>query len=163
MLKCYTFVFVFLHNYFLLFSLIFLLFSLVTFTLLPFTLQYLWNFTQISAGGFCIFLSVPRCEKCCLVCGYRCKGGAVHLKNQVTPRLMTASESLMCCSSLKIELNAHHIEAASKSLSALEKKDSKNIEAVYSSSRIMRNNTSGNAIFTLRGRVSVCARTYLLL
>lgn len=52
------------------------------------------------------------------------------MKNQVTLRLMTASESLMCCSSLKIELNAHHIEADTKSLPALEKKDSKNIEAV---------------------------------
>lgn len=73
-------------------------------------------------------LSLPHCEKCCLVCGYRCKGGAVHLKNQVTLRLMTASESLMCCSSLKIELNAHHIQAATKSLSASEKKGSKNTE-----------------------------------
>lgn len=51
------------------------------------------------------------------------------LKNQVMLRLMTASKSHMCCSCLKIELNAHHIEAATKSLLALEKKESKNTEA----------------------------------
>lgn len=90
--------------------------------LIPFVLRYLWNFTSINVGGFYILRSNPRCEKCCLACGYRCKGGAVHLKNQVTLRLMTASESLMCCSGLKIEFNAHHIGADTKSLPALEKK-----------------------------------------